>query len=890
MSLAVGTRVGPYEIAGVVGAGGMGEVYKARDTRLGRDVALKMLPAELSQSPDSVRRFETEARATSALSHPNVLAVHDFGRHDGAPYLVCELLEGETLRQRLADGALTARKALELGGQIALGLAAAHDKGIVHRDLKPDNVFITREGRVKILDFGLAKLVDDAVHDPAAALAETAAGAGAAKTEAGTVLGTAGYMAPEQVRGQAVDARADLFSLGVVLYEMLAGKRPFGGDSRVEIAHAILKDDPPPLPESVERAAALDAIIHRCLEKRAEERFQSARDLAFQLQTFSGTTAAGAITSARHARRGPPPVQLLAGLVVIASVAAFVAGRKSVSRAGVAQTDGPTPPPAPTSSPVFEQVTFDDGRIHSARFAPDGRSVLFEEDFASGAQIYGSPIGSPGRRALAGTNIKLVAASSRGDLGVFQHGGLGTMPLAGGAPRMLAEGARVGDFSPDGESLAVAHLLGTGETQVEYPIGNALYTSLSAITNLRVSPDGRKVALIEHPIPDDMSGWVEIVGSGMDSMKLGPDWGSLLDLAWQPDGDAVWVAADPSGTDTQLYALPLTGSPRLIFSVPGALGLYDIAPDGRVLLSRSTYRTHVVGQRLGAPPIDLSWFDQSTAAGLSGDGSQLLLDEGGQASGLEVGSNYVTYLRPISGSEASRLSDGKAFALSPDGQWALVVPAVPPSDKLEIVPTAAGTSTRLPPGPITVYGDWGQWFADDQHVIFDARTKTETFRLWLQDVKGDDPSPISPPGVQCACPTPLSPDGKTLLVQSMGVTGVSLLTIDDGTAGGAPTAANPTLRSLEGLAPGESVIRFTADGTGVLVQSGGPPPWAVTRLDLASGGRTPQGSFGGADGAASAEEDPGSALATPDGKTFAWDLTTVHDTVYVAIGLAPAKP
>src|SRR5262245_4166844 len=272
--IASGTRLGPYVIAAPLGAGGMGEVYHARDPRLGRDVAIKVLPAGLTADPERLTRFEQEARAAAALNHPNILAVYDIGAHDGAPYIVSELLQGESLRARLSNlSGLPVRKALECAVQIAHGLAAAHDKGIVHRDLKPENLFVTSDGRVKILDFGLAKLIE-----PVAALA-----AGSSlpttppNTQVGVLLGTIGYMAPEQVRGLAADHRVDIFAFGTVLYEMLSGRRAFRRETTVDTITAILKEDPPDLPAVDRRIPpALERIVDRCLEKNPAARFQSA--------------------------------------------------------------------------------------------------------------------------------------------------------------------------------------------------------------------------------------------------------------------------------------------------------------------------------------------------------------------------------------------------------------------------------------------------------------------------------------------------------------------------------------------------------------------------------------------------------------------------------------
>lgn len=300
MHLKTGDCLGSYEIAASIGAGGMGEVYRARDTRLGRDVAIKILPEAFARDEDRMRRFAQEARAVAALNHPNVLSVYDTGVENGVPYLVSELLEGESLRQRLDQGPIPARKAVEYAQQIADGLAAAHEKNIVHRDLKPENIYLTGGGRVKILDFGLAKLQTAATNGPASGSADgalltegSATATLAAVTNPGVVMGTAGYMAPEQVRGQAVDHRADIFSFGAVLYEMLSGERAFHKESSVETLNAILKEDPPQLDaEKLRVAPGLERIVHHCLEKKPADRFQSARDLTFALSSLSDTSTA----------------------------------------------------------------------------------------------------------------------------------------------------------------------------------------------------------------------------------------------------------------------------------------------------------------------------------------------------------------------------------------------------------------------------------------------------------------------------------------------------------------------------------------------------------------------------------------------------------------------
>ena len=341
----------------------MGEVYRARDSRLGREVALKIVDATLAADASRVRRFEQEARAAGQLNHPNILAVHDTGLHAGVPYIVSELLEGETLRSRLTTGPMAPRKAIDAAGQIAEGLAAAHDRGIVHRDVKPDNLFITTDGRVKILDFGIAKLT--------AASDENGMRTGLpTDTAAGTVVGTAGYMSPEQIRGETVDARSDIFSLGLVLYEMLTGRAPFRRATAADSMAAILKEEPAdPLPADV--PPALARIISRCLEKPREARFQSARDLAFGLDVLSGTHDAATPARVEAAPRRWPTV--LGAAIVALSLLTAVVSRMNWGRAAPAFEN-------PLAGSTFTQLTNFDGSEIDAALSPDGRFVAFMSD------------------------------------------------------------------------------------------------------------------------------------------------------------------------------------------------------------------------------------------------------------------------------------------------------------------------------------------------------------------------------------------------------------------------------------------------------------------------------------------------------------------------------
>ncbi len=460
MSLTSGTKLGPYEIQSAIGAGGMGEVYRARDTRLGRDVALKILPESFTHESDRLHRFEQEARAVATLSHPNILAVFDIGQQNGSPYLVSELLEGETLRSVLDRGALSQRKAIEYGVQIAQGLAAAHEKGIVHRDLKPENVFLTKDARVKILDFGLAKQSQKASSATSDGVTLTSS-----HTAAGMVMGTASYMAPEQVRGDVADPRTDIFAFGAVLYEMLSGKRAFRRETTAETMTAVLKEDPPELSDPAHSVSpALDRIVRRCIEKNPEQRFQSAKDLSFALGALSGTDSSAAVRSAVAPQRLPwlKWAMTAVALVIGAAAVLFFAGRQ-----------------VPQESMQFAIPLT--GEVSHIALSPDGKWLAFvSPDEETGIPtLFVQRIGSATANALAGTQGASYPFWSPDSayLGFFANGKLLKMAAVGGAPQALAtvESARGGTwgssgvivFSPDsGTPLWRINADGTGMAPV----------------------------------------------------------------------------------------------------------------------------------------------------------------------------------------------------------------------------------------------------------------------------------------------------------------------------------------------------------------------------------------------------------------------------------------
>ncbi len=857
MNLAGGTKLGPYEIVNLLGAGGMGEVYRARDSRLKREVAIKVLPKALSLDADRLRRFEQEALATAALNHPNILAVFDIGTDDGAPYVVSELLEGETLRERLRGGAIPLRKTLDYALQIAHGLAAAHEKGIIHRDLKPENLFLTKDGRLKILDFGLAKLTQT---DPAShTLLPTMTHA----TEAGAVMGTAGYMSPEQVRGIAVDARSDIFAFGAILYEMISGNRAFHRETAADTMSAILKEEPSDLSETNRNVSpALERIVQHCLEKNPEQRFHSASDIAFDLEHLTGTSSTSArvasITDSRPASR------LLAGIAGALAFALAMLGFGWWLGRGRAE-----------SLAEYKQITFRTGWIGHARFTPDG-SVVYSASWDGGeSQIYIARTGDPGSRELGLKDAELLAVSKNGEMavrlntvifpGYARSGTLARVPLSGGTPREVLDNVQDADWSATGDSMAIIrHVPENGHWRLEYPIGKVLLDSIQWISQPKISPDGKWIAFADHEnsLGDD-EGSIAVIssdGKGQEK-KLSSGWESIEGIVWSPSGEEVWFAATNGGSGDNPHAVTLSGKQRTITRVPGGMWLEDMQ-NGTALTITQQQRIDIRGLAPGAKAErELGWFGWSILRDISADGRKIVFSEAGDGGGP----NYTVFVRDTDGSPPSRISDGDAMAMSPDGKWVVVRPAQ--GGALILVPTGAGEAKPITHDAITYNS--ARWLPDGKRVLASGIEAGHGVRDYVIDLSSGDAKPVTPEGM---AGTRISPDGKSTLVRSA-----------DGKWGIWPLEGSG-LRLIPGLDGTYVVSDWSPDGKSIYALSGRADERIskLYRVNVSTGKMDLWRTFG-----QDAAGMRGTRLPhfSSDGTAYAYDYVRTLSEAYVVTGL-----
>jgi len=840
----------------------MGEVYRARDTRLGRDVALKILPESLSRDGDRLRRFEQEAQAVAALNHPNIVAIFDVGLQNGSPYLVSEFLDGESLRAVLDHGPPSQRKVIDYSVQIANGLAAAHEKGIVHRDLKPDNLFVCRDGRVKILDFGVAKLA--AASEPDGA---TMTGS---QTAAGVVLGTASYMAPEQVRGERVDARTDIFSFGSVLFEMASHKRAFQRPTTAETMTAILREDPPEVTDvQPPMAPATERIIRRCLEKNPENRFQSAKDLAFglealsQISTGSQAAAKGAVEAA-PASAGRNWIAVAAATAVAAVMlgVGWWIGRASSS----------------SSPPEYEQITFRTGTVGNARFTPD-ENIVYSATWEDGVQqLYLSRKGDAGATPLGLKNSELLSISKTGELAIrvhaLGHGGyaftgtLARVPLSGGTPRETLDNVGEADWAADGENMAIVRYIPeTSHWRLEYPVGKVLFDSINWISHPKISPDGKSIAFADHenPIGDDQ-GSVAVIGPDGHERKLSSGWVSLEGIEWAPSGNEIWFAGSSTGAANQLRCVTLGGKLRTLANVPGGMWLQDMH-DGSALMVVNHQRVNIRGTSPASKDEhELGWLGWSELRDISRDGTKILFEEEAEGGGP----NYTVFLRNTDGSPPVQLGEGVGGAISPDNRWVITRPLK--TGALSLIPTGAGESRQLTHDNITY--SRVEYFPDGKRLIAEGIETGHGKRDYVIDVATGASKPVTPEGVSGSV---LSPDSRKVAV-----------TGPDGNPGIWSFDTN-TLRSIPGLDSNYVVAGWTPDAKSLYVTSFQDrlqnSSTKVYRLDAATGKKEFWKEFGTNLPAGTAGAGVGLPRFSADGGAYAYVYSQVLSEAYTVKGL-----
>ena len=678
MTLQAGNRLGSFEILAPLGAGGMGEVYRGRDTRLDRQVAIKVLPAEFSTNEERLHRFEQEARSASALNHPNIITIYEIGTLDSRSFIAMELVDGNTLREVLQSGPIPARKAVQIATQIADGLAKAHEAGIVHRDLKPENIMVSKDGFVKILDFGLAK-VQKAVSSEKVSILPTAA-----KTDVGVVLGTVGYMSPEQASGSEIDFRSDQFSFGAILYEMLIGRRAFSKKTNVETLAAIINEDPERVQSSNrEVAAPIRWIIDQCLEKNPQDRYASTRDLARDLQnirdhfsevlnvTSSTVDAVGPASSRKKIRRIWDITSIL--LIVVLGSALLYLWRTPAKEKPVAS---------------IHRLTYRRGPIHSSRFTPDGQTIVYSASWEGGQQeLFITRPDAVESRPLGIPNAYVESISSTGEMLLrIQRGAssvLAQAPLTGQQPREIAEGITAADWTPDGKNMAIARY-SSGKSTLEYPPENVLFESSREIRRIRFSPDGNLIAMQENDL-GSINGRILILDLNgkqvADSGEIYPN-----GISWGNSGNRLFVTnlSEDPGAGMELVSMDLSGSKKKIAPFSWS-AIDDISVDNRVLMRIEDRRMLAFSVPEGAErEKNLTWLDQSHVADFSPDGKKILIHERGEGSEFPSG---TIYLVNTDGTSGVRLAGGNPAEFFPDGKKVL---ASVGGKETFIVPVGAG--------------------------------------------------------------------------------------------------------------------------------------------------------------------------------------------------------
>ena len=863
MALTPGTKLGPYEIQSPLGAGGMCEVYRAKDTRLDRTVAIKVLPSHLSSNTDLKQRFEREAKAISSLNHPRICTLHDVGHQDDIDFLVMECLEGESLAERLRKGPLSLKESLKIGIEVCEALEAAQKAGIVHRDLKPANIMLTKNG-TKLMDFGLAKPTATGLGSSASAPLLSAAKTMSEATplspltSAGMVIGTIQYMAPEQIEGKEADARSDLFALGAVLYEMATGKRPFEGKSQISVASAILEKDPEPMRTLKPLTpVAFERVVSSCLAKNPDERFQNAHDVRLDLEwiaeDFPQLTARQP-AQVEKSRFKILPWATTAAVVLLAVGAIFVAQRKK---------------PAPR----YMSVTFREGTLSGARFSRDGQTIVFSGRWeGEPAQMSVARIGSAESRSMGIPAAEVASISSSDELAIFLGceenfflncgGTLATVNLAGGSPRTLAGHVAQADWHPDGKRMIIS-VTSLDGPRLEFPPGHVIYQQKAGwFGHPRFSPDGSMIAFENHFIAGNDDGQVELLDmNGKHSVLFKSS--SVEGLAWSPDGRELWFAATETGgwADT-IFAVRPGGKPRVVLTSP-SIRLYDISKDGLVLLSHESWRRQLIGLFPGdKSDHPYSWDDDTQPSAISTDGRLISFYESGEL--YAIARDYQSYYRPTDGSPAVRLGVG-APAISPDGKWVVLGSNQSnPKRPLQLQPLGPGEPRDLAtPGLIAF--NRVRWSDDNRQIVYEAQTEQGGWNAYRQMIASGAPTLLMA-NIRDSYPA-LSPDGRVAALRKE----------HDGIYLCSANGSQPV--RLKAASDEEFPIRFAEGGKSLLVADPTGRELVLTLIDLASGHRQ---LWKRLDSESRADQ---LFVATPDLKYYAYPFPRYSSVLYTVENL-----
>ena len=843
----VGKQVGPYLITELIGKGGMGMVFKARDTQLNRSVAIKALPPDQFANVELKRRFLHEAKAASALNHPNIVTVHGIAQAQGSDFLIMEYVPGKTLDQLIQRKGLPLKQALRYAIEIADALATSHDAGIVHRDVKPSNVIVNEQGRVKVLDFGLAKQGETPLEDESTLTQ-------APITKAGLVFGTAAYMSPEQAQGKRADARSDIFAFGALLYEMVTGRRAFQGANVMTILAAVMNQEPPETHTIVPNVPReLEWIITRCLKKDPERRIQHMQEVKLALQEILTAIESAPVPPMvtpprRRVWFTPALIALLLGLAPAVWLGIRIFRQEPVT---------------------FQRLTFRRGDLYMAKFAPGGTVIYSAAWDGSAPMLFSVQPGNREGRLLDVPSGSIAAVSRSGEMAVLlgastgvTFGTLAQVPLGGGAPREILENVNSADWGSDGKSLAVARTV-EGHHRIEFPIGSVLYETqaLRPPIYIHVSPAGDLVAFFDFGEAGDYS--LNVVGAKRPRQVLSRGWRAVGGLAWSPNGKEVWFSGGRTGADPAVYAVDLSGRERMLTQVTGWGLLYDVAADGRALLN-------VVDSRIGIRCLtpgakeesELSWLDASSVHDLTTDGKVTIFTELSYGEGR----NTAIYLRRTDGSPAVRLGYGNRPSLSPDGKWVACIRRDAEKSQVLLLPTGPGESASLTLDQIRP--EVAEWFPDGKRILITGDEPGQQPRTYVHDLAGGKTRPLTPPGVRASR---VSPDSRFVVAIKSGK--LYLHSLDNG--------SESAIGSLE---PKDTVVGWSQDGRYLFVQRNGVGNRnaKILRVDAHSGANQIWRELKPPEQTAYIF---GTARITGDGESYAFSYQRDLATLYLVRGL-----